>query len=543
MAPPVWGSDSNSQAPPLPARPSTSTPPQPTVPPKPSRSVKETSTPISVPPRPKPIVAPPIPPRPNEKKLMHRSSLQTLFSNPQSLPNIIRPVSASLAELSLSDSTSNELTKSASNSSQRNSGISLYKLFSPTKQLNSSANRPMSPPLSVTSSSSTPHLANTKFDNFLNSPAHSPVSPNPAPVARKRPPKYKVPPEFEARYALRDELGIGGYGYIFSAIRRKDSREVAVKLLPREHVAVNRWTVDPGLGLVPMELWVMKNVVHPGIVQFYDLYQTPEILLIIMELFGNSWKNLPYGSSTASVPQPADKFLSANQAPTCNTDDAIPIAGAIPLRRRSTDLFELLEVTPLTEQEARTIFIQVVDTLEHLLNYHGLIHGDIKDENVLVARLPDGEMKVKLIDFGATIRVKAGKYLHTHRSDDVDVDLLNPAADCSCGKRLSGQNFAGTLEFAAPEILKGEAFYDGERAQIWSIGVLLYDMLFRCMPFADVQAAIHQPFARNPTVTVSDRCLDLLDQILQKDPAQRLALEHIMQHPWYVEGLKSMAVA
>ncbi|KAI8802716.1 kinase-like domain-containing protein [Cladochytrium replicatum] len=376
-------------------------------------------------------------------------------------------------------------------------------------------------------------------------PSSASAPPSPTVTVRKRPPKYQLPPEFGAKYAVRDELGIGGYGYIFSALRKKDGKEVAVKLLPREYVAPNRWTMDPGLGPVPMELWVMKNVVHPGIVQFYDLYQNKDVLLIVMELFGNSWKNLPYNNSNPTVPQPADQFLTAgngnNASSSKPAEDIIPILGTIPSRRRSSDLFELLEVNALTEHEVHAIFVQLVDTLEHLYTYHGIIHGDIKDENVLVARLQNGEVKVKLIDFGAAVRVRPGRYHHTHRedSDDAsasDADLLNPAADCSCGKRLSGQTFCGTLEFAPPEVLKGDPFYDGERAQIWSVGVLLYDMLYRCMPFADVQAAISKPFAKNPTVEVSPSCIDLLEKLLQKDPVARLPLEEIKNHPWFVQG-------
>ncbi|KAJ3124358.1 hypothetical protein HK098_001182 [Nowakowskiella sp. JEL0407] len=481
--------------------------------PAPSNQNSATSTELSsnnAPAKP-PRGAPPIPPRPKKAN----------NARPQS------DIITSLASENINPPPSPPPHRNSISSTTATATNMLYKLFTPRNSV-SSAN-------SADSGTSVSGMLTRKFETLttfseernsssnsnsnititspspkpLMSPSASSTAPR-APVSRSKP-KYQIPPSFSSKYALHDELGIGGYGYIFSAIRRKDSKEVAVKLLPKAHVSPSRWTVDPGLGLVPMELWVMKNVSHNGIIKFLDLVETEECLFIVMELFGNSWKSMPY------VPNAADG----------------PMVSATPVKRRSTDLFELLETMSLTENESKIIFIQVIQTLHHLLYYHGLVHGDIKDENVLIARSSTGEITVKLIDFGATTRVKSGKYLHTHRSPSpTRSSTRTEYADCSCNFRLSGANFCGTLEFAPPEILRGDEFYDAEKAQVWSCGVLLYDMVYRCMPFADVKAAINRPFARNPTVEVTKECLDLLDWMLEKDANKRPSLEEILESKW-----------
>ncbi|KAJ3124177.1 hypothetical protein HK098_001351 [Nowakowskiella sp. JEL0407] len=477
-------------SPPIPKRPAPQNP----------STLNSSDNTINAPAKPPRTVAPPIPPRPKKNNNTRpQSDIITNFSNHTSISSA--PPTPHRNSISTTSTATNIL----------------YKLFTPRSSVSSvNSSDGITATLSKRFEALSPFAEDT--DVALSKVTISPPSPTPSsappPVTPRTPiprskPKYQMPPSFTSKYALHDELGIGGYGYIFSAIRRKDGKEVAVKLLPKAHVSPSRWTVDPGLGLVPMELWVMKNVSHNGIIKFLDLVETEECLFIVMELFGNSWKSMPYVPSS----------------------DA-PMVNATPAKRRSTDLFELLETSPLSEAESKTIFIQVIHTLHHLLYYHGLVHGDIKDENVLIARSSSGEITVKLIDFGATTRVKSGKYLHTHRSLSPSQTSRTEYADCSCNFRLSGANFCGTLEFAPPEILRGDEYYDAEKAQVWSCGVLLYDMVYRCMPFADVKAAIHRPFARNPTTEVSKECLDLLDWMLEKDANKRPSLEEILECDW-----------
>jgi serine/threonine protein kinase len=107
----------------------------------------------------------------------------------------------------------------------------------------------------------------------------------------------------------------------------------------------------------------------------------------------------------------------------------------------------------------------------------------------------------------------------------------------------------------APEVIRSTkgTEYDGRQADIWSCGVMLYVMLFGRYPFdatgADPQVNA-QHGVRNvinkilgmqwdipPNIPVSPECRDLLQRLLVADPAQRLSMTQIQQHPWFLKDL------
>ncbi|KAJ3162455.1 hypothetical protein HDU86_004937 [Geranomyces michiganensis] len=294
--------------------------------------------------------------------------------------------------------------------------------------------------------------------------------------------RWTLPTAFRQQYGTAlDNLGSGGSGFIFSAVRRSDQKEVAVKLLPVECVPVTSWVQDADYGCIPREVATLKNIQHSAVVAFIDLFQDSQIVLIVMELFGSSWRT---SQLTSSDPNP------------------LPIVTR-PKRSRAMDLFELLEVKQLTEEDARTIFVQLIECVHYLLSQLSLVHGDIKDENILIDW--SGPKPVaKFIDFGGAVSVAPGHL---------------------CGQA----NFRGTVEFASPEIILGQA-YDPEKSETWSLGVLLYSMINRgCGPFATRQATVASPY--RPLIC-SPRCSHLISRLLDKNPHTRATIEEVLQHPW-----------
>ncbi|KAG1435607.1 hypothetical protein G6F56_013908 [Rhizopus delemar] len=91
--------------------------------------------------------------------------------------------------------------------------------------------------------------------------------------------------------------------------------------------------------------------------------------------------------------------------------------------------------------------------------------------------------------------------------------------------------FYGTVSSASPEILMNKN-YRAEPAEVWSLGVLLYTLLFGEVPFPDSESAISGPIIR-PKLKVSLQCKHLIVSMLEKDPEQRLTIHQVLNHPWF----------
>ena len=169
-------------------------------------------------------------------------------------------------------------------------------------------------------------------------------------------------------------------------------------------------------------------------------------------------------------------------------------------------LFSLIQkLHGLKENDAFKYFIQVASAIQ-FLHYNGLAHRDIKPENILI----DDNKNIKLCDFGWCV-------------------------DISKGERIT---FCGTYEYMAPEIVK-EQYYD-YGIDIWSLGVLLYEMIHGFSPFRahnntkdamkeifDNITHIKLEFHRN----ISNECKDLIEKLLS-DKNKRIKINDIFEHPW-----------
>ncbi|XP_074059187.1 testis-specific serine/threonine-protein kinase 5-like [Macrotis lagotis] len=174
------------------------------------------------------------------------------------------------------------------------------------------------------------------------------------------------------------------------------------------------------------------------------------------------------------------------------------------------DLLEYINATSdrrccpgLEEEEARRLFRQLVSAVAHCHNV-GIVHRDLKCENIL---LDDGGF-VKLTDFGFANRTA------------VKNSLLS--------------TFCGSVAYTAPEILMSKK-YNGEQADLWSLGVILYAMVTGKLPFKERQPhkmlhLMRQSLAFRPSL--SQECQDLIQGLLQLRPRARLGLQQVASHCW-----------
>ena len=164
---------------------------------------------------------------------------------------------------------------------------------------------------------------------------------------------------------------------------------------------------------------------------------------------------------------------------------------------------------PMPFDDAWKIAMQIADALEYA-HERGVIHRDLKPANVKVT----SEGVVKLLDFGLAKAL-------SQTPDSVATDPEN-SPTVTLGETVAG-TVLGTGAYMAPEQAKGKRV--DKRADIWSWGVVLYELLtgerlFKGEDTADTLAAVihKQPdFERVPL-----RVRELLEACLRKDPRQRL---------------------
>ena len=171
------------------------------------------------------------------------------------------------------------------------------------------------------------------------------------------------------------------------------------------------------------------------------------------------------------------------------------------------DLYTELMKRPngFSTEEVRRIMIQLNDAFAQMQK-HKIVHRDLKVQNVFIKYTKRPEFDVKLGDYGFSKEL----------SDDITATKL------------------GTPATMAPEILMNRAYTS--KADLWSIGVIIYHLLFKDLPFKGrnevmiLQNILHNNIPRNPT----DQLLnDLIHRLLVVDPRKRITWKDYFAHPFF----------
>ncbi|KAH6901059.1 kinase-like domain-containing protein [Coprinopsis sp. MPI-PUGE-AT-0042] len=146
------------------------------------------------------------------------------------------------------------------------------------------------------------------------------------------------------------------------------------------------------------------------------------------------------------------------------------------------------------------------------IHRQGVCHRDLKPENLLL----NGASILKISDFG-----------------------LSSVYKLKTGQTRSLTERCGSLPYVAPELNSNQP-YEAEPIDVWGCGVILFTLLVGNTPWDEPTK--HSPefyrylkgtiFEEEPWNRISDEALSLLKGMLEVNPADRMTLEDVSQHPW-----------
>lgn len=131
-----------------------------------------------------------------------------------------------------------------------------------------------------------------------------------------------------------------------------------------------------------------------------------------------------------------------------------------------------------------------------------VIHRDIKPENLLL----DHNLSLKIADFGWSVHAPSSRR----------------------------NTFCGTLDYLPPEMV--DLVEHDEQVDVWSLGVLMFELLSGHPPFENSDADSTKQRIRNVDIAFpvyfSAEAIDLIRKLLNKNPHKRMPLKHVYNHPW-----------
>jgi serine/threonine protein kinase len=295
-------------------------------------------------------------------------------------------------------------------------------------------------------------------DDFLASPAVAFRPADHTPPAVALPPADGGPPAWAlalvgrkiGRYTVVRLLGQGGMGCVFEARQDQPARAVALKVLQPG------FSAPSALARFRLEPEVLGRLQHPNIAQVFEagVHRFDQN----RDREGADLSDGTTGSlAGARGSEPSRDREGAEPLADARGSDSLPYF-AMEFIPDAQALIEYADVHELTTRQRLELFAKVCDAVQHG-HQKGIIHRDLKPGNILVGQ--DGEPKV--IDFGVA------------RASDADIVMTTQCTHVG--------DLVGTVHYMSPEQCDGDPAGIDTRSDIYSLGVVLYELLTGLPPY------------------------------------------------------------
>ncbi|CAN8066601.1 unnamed protein product [Agarophyton chilense] len=262
-------------------------------------------------------------------------------------------------------------------------------------------------------------------------------------------------------YDFGKVIGRGAYSEVYLARDKQRNELCAIKVLERSNTEHAK--------LIDRELEVLRLLNHQNIVQIYDIFDSARETFVVMEY----------------------------------------LAGG--------ELLEMItENDHLSEKNSKQVIREVLQAV-HYLHARGIVHRDVKPENILCVNRA-WPLRVKITDFGLSKSVGG---------TDGETDRVM-------------RSQCGTAYYLAPEIANSLPY--GKPVDLWACGVVLFVMLAGKFPFYGksgdkfmrrLRAGVR--FPKEEWSGISADAKALVRGLLDPSPASRLTAAQALQHRWLVD--------
>eukprot|EP00928_Gymnodinium_smaydae_P042593 TRINITY_DN28655_c0_g1_i1.p1 TRINITY_DN28655_c0_g1~~TRINITY_DN28655_c0_g1_i1.p1 ORF type:complete len:853 (+),score=191.39 TRINITY_DN28655_c0_g1_i1:140-2560(+) len=313
-------------------------------------------------------------------------------------------------------------------------------------------------------------------------------------------------------YNLGAKLGRGAFGEV-RLVTLKDSKEKRVcKRVQRNQQKVSQDELDS-------EATLLRGMDHPHITQIFEFFEDEEFVDMIMEpVFGGTLTHLVQGLYFS----PTGEHLA----------------------KRPVEL---------KESWLAVAFAQLLSALAYAHEVAGVIHKDLKTDNILLVGRPDlgapealkQPVHVMLADFGIAEVFTPLQILPASTDGGSTPSSQSSAGASSVGKGRSNR-VGGTPSYMSPEMFKGSFT---EKSDMWSLGVVMFMTMTGVLPYKGDNLLMQAHSVCNPRKHPRWELLSeyswslgarwLCQQLLAKDEVSRPGASEASRDPWLVKAGKA----